>query len=124
MKPYINIYQKYYNFINSRKNLKLLLENTINKFDFSAFLNMRKNEFNFIETKDEKIDLIYELANSSYLNKSLIFSSCLCVYIDDFKCEISYGCNKTTYHNHYDTIVSTNINKIRNLKFKNILNEI
>jgi hypothetical protein len=126
MRIYNDIYKKYYIFIISNKKLKLLVKSTMNKFDFSDYLNKKYNNLDnystYLSNYESINDFLFELFVSSYENKSLIFSGGLCAYLDDFRCEISYndGTEIINYEKHYDNIISTNINDIRKLKFKNI----
>ena len=122
-------YEKYYEYIKEKK-LDLLVKMTLNKFNFFDYIEMKKkyqmdNGLIIDSVYEYTIDFIMELLTSSHSEKSKMYSGCLCVYLSNNECEISYKyCDevfKFDYKQHYKNKVSSTINDIRKKKLNNIL---
>jgi len=123
------LYKDFYEYIEENK-LDLLVKLTLNKFNFFDYIEMKKkyqlnHDLLFNSNYEYTLDLMIELLTSSHTKKTREYSGCLCVYLNDTKCEISYkNCDdvfKFNYKQHYKNKVSVNINDIRKKKLNNLL---
>jgi len=122
LKASSKIYQKYYDQI-EKDGLMLLVEKTIEKFDFEGYRHFRRNNGYFTDTdidiyKKVITDFIFELLK--YRN-GYCYSGHLCCKITKKKCEISYGESKLNYTTPLEFKFSTDISELRKEKIERLV---